>query len=163
MYWCLIQTKRLSETLALENLSNQGYKCYLPMIRVEKIVHKQIQVQKAPLFPRYLFINFDFESKSWTPIQSTRGVSHLVKFGQSPARIHDELVQHIYSRERLTESKIQLLYKKGQTLKIVKGPFAGFDSLYQGMDGEMRVMVLLDFMRKPLSIKLQLDQIKLVG
>ncbi len=163
MFWYLIQTKPRSEKLALENLSNQGYKCYLPMMRVEKALNKQIEIKKVPLFPRYLFINLDldFESKSWAPIRSTKGVCNLVRFGQIPATIHDELVQYIYSREHLNESKIQPLYQKGQSLKIIKGPFSGFDSIYQSMDSEMRVMVLLEFMRKPLFIKLELDQLKL--
>lgn len=165
MTWYLIQTKPRSEKLALENLTNQGYECYLPMMKVEKVINKQIEVQKVPLFPRYLFIklDLDFESKSWAPIRSTRGVSNLVKFGQSPAKIHDELVKHIYAREHLSDSKIKPLYQKGQTLKIVDGPFSGFESIYQGMDPEMRVMVLIEFMRKPLFIALELDQIKSSG
>lgn len=163
MSWYLIQTKPRSENLALENLTNQGYKCYLPMIKVERIINKEIEIKKIPLFPRYLFINLDlnFESKSWVPIRSTKGVSNLVRFGQVPAKIHNELIQHIYSREHLFESKVQPLYQQGQSLKIINGPFSGFDSIYQGMDSEMRVMVLLEFMRKTLLLKFKLDQIKL--
>ncbi len=161
MFWYLIQTKPRSENLALENLSNQGYKCYLPMMKVEKALNKQIEIKKVPLFPRYLFINLDFESKSWAPIRSTRGVSGLVRFGQTPAKIHDELVQHIYHRENLSESEVQPLFQEGQSLKIIKGPSSGFDSIYQGMDSEMRVRVLLEFMRKPLFVKLEFDQLKL--
>ncbi len=163
MFWYLLQTKPRAENLALENLSNQGYKCYLPMMKVEKLLNGEIEVKKVPLFPRYLFINLDlsFETKSWAPVRSTRGVSNLVRFGQSPAKIHDELVQYIYSKEILSESCVQQLYQRGQSLKIINGPFSGFDSIYQAMDSEMRVMVLLEFMRKPLFIKLQLDQLKL--
>jgi transcriptional antiterminator RfaH len=165
MFWYLIQTKPRSENLALENLSNQGYKCYLPMVKVEKVLNKEIEIKKVPLFPRYLFINLDlnFESKSWAPIRSTRGVSNLVRFGQKPAKIHDQLVRHIYSREHLSESKVKPLYQQGQSLKVTNGPFSGFDSIYQSMDSEMRILVLLEFMRKPLLIKLELDQIKLVS
>jgi transcriptional antiterminator RfaH len=164
MTWYLIQTKPRSEKVALENLTNQGYECYLPMMRVEKIINKQIEVQKVPLFPRYLFINLDidFESKSWTPIRSTRGVSNLVRFGEAPAKIHDVLVQNIYSREHQSETYVQPLFRTGEILKIVNGPFAGFESIYQGMAAEKRVMILLEFMRKPLLITLELDQIKKV-
>ncbi len=162
MTWYLIQTKPRLEKVALENLANQGYECYLPMMKVEKVINGQIEVQKVPLFPRYLFINLDldFQSKSWVPIRSSRGVSNLVKFGQTPAKIHDELVKHIYSREHLSDSKIEPLYQKGQTLKIVDGPFSGFESIYQGMDPEMRVIVLIEFMTKPVIMKVELAQIK---
>jgi transcriptional antiterminator RfaH len=163
MFWYLIQTKPRSENVALVNLSNQGYKCYLPKMKVEKVLNKKIEIKKVPLFPRYLFINLDlnFESKSWAPIRSTRGVSNLVRFGQIPAKIHDDLVQYIYIRENLSESEVQPLFQQGQSLKIINGPFSGFDSIYQGMDSEMRVMVLLEFMQNPLQIKLELNQLKL--
>ncbi len=162
MTWYLIQTKPRSEKVALENLTNQGYECYLPMMKVEKVINRQIEVQKVPLFPRYLFINLDldFESKSWAPIRSTRGVSNLVKFGQTPAKIHDELVEHIYSKEHSSKSKIEPLYQSGQKLKIVDGPFSGFESIYQGIGPEMRVIVLLEFMRRPLLLSFELDKIR---
>ncbi len=162
MTWYLIQTKPRSEKLALENLTNQGYECYLPMMKVEKVINKQIEVQKVPLFPRYLFINLDldFESKSWVPVRSTRGVSNLVKFGQTPAKIHEELIKHIYAREFLSSPQVQPLYQKGQSMKIIQGPFSGFDCIYQETNAEMRVLVLLEFMRKPLLLTLELDQIK---
>jgi transcriptional antiterminator RfaH len=133
------------------------------MIKVERVLKKELEIKKIPLFPRYLFVKLDlnFESKSWAPIRSTRGVSNLVRFGQTPAKIHDELVQHIYSRENISESDLQPLYQRGQSLKIINGPFSGFDSIYQGMNSEMRVIVLLEFMRKSLLIKLELDQLKL--
>lgn len=161
MSWYLVHTKPRSENLALENLSNQGYKCYLPLIKMEKVINKQIEIKKVPLFPRYLFINLNCESRSWAPIRSTRGVYRLVSFGQIPAKIHDELVQYIYSREHCSESDVQPIFQQGQSLKIIKGPFSSFDGIYQGVDSEMRVVVLIEFIRKPLSIKLELDQFKL--
>lgn len=41
MSWYLIQTKPKLEMLALENLANQGYECYLPMMNVEKQIQKK--------------------------------------------------------------------------------------------------------------------------
>jgi transcriptional antiterminator RfaH len=150
------------ENLALENLCNQGYKCYLPMMKIEKVVNRKIEIKKVPLFPRYLFINLDFESKSWAPIRSTKGVSNLVRFGQIPAKIHDEIFQYLYSREHIFISKAQSLYQQGEGVKITNGLFSGFDSIYQSMDSEMRVLVLLEFMKRPLLMKLELNQVKLL-
>ncbi len=84
----------------------------------------------------------------------------MVKFGETPAKIHDELVKHIFTREHLSDSKIKPLYEKGQTLKIVDGPFSGFESTYQGIDPQMRVMVLIEFMTKPLILKVKLTQVE---
>lgn len=164
MAWYLIQSKPRLESIALENLNNQGYQCYLPMIKVERITQNKIEVMKLPLFPRYLFIflDKDFASKSWAPIRSTRGVSNLVKFGEVPARIHDDLVEIIKAREFQEESQVESLYKKGQNFKILKGPFAGFEAIYQGMDAEMRIIVLIEFMKKSVIVHLGLNNVSVL-
>ncbi len=164
MSWYLIQTKPKLEVVALENLNNQGYECYLPMMNVEKQIQKKIQIQKTPLFPRYLFINLDnhFFAKSWGPIRSTKGVSTLVRFGAEPAKINEDLIEIIRFKENQYQVNVEPIYKPGQILKILNGPFKGFDSIYQEMDDQMRVIVLFEFMKKSTTIPLELDKVSLV-
>ena len=165
MAWYLIQTKPRSENIALENLSNQGYRCYLPLVKLERFVQNKIVVQKVPLFPRYLFIelDLDFSSKGWGSIRSTRGVSQLIKFGSTPAKVSDELINLMCARESESDSKVKPLYKSGQSIKILSGPFLGFESIYQGMDSQMRVIVLLEFMNKSFQAKLKLNQVRAIN
>ncbi len=164
MTWYLIQSKPKSEKIALENLNNQGYECYLPMMNIEKQAQKKIQIQKTPLFPRYLFINLDndFFSKSWGPIRSTKGVSTLVRFGAEPAKINENLIEIIRFKENQYQFNVAPLYKPGQILRILDGPFKGFESIYQGMDDQMRVIVLFEFMKKNTTAFLELDRVSLV-
>ncbi len=163
MTWYLIQCKPKLETVALENLNSQGYECYLPMMNIEKQVQKKIQIQKTPLFPRYLFINLDddFFAKSWGPIRSTRGVSTLVRFGAEPAKINEDLIEVIKFKENQHQVHIEPLYKPGQILKILNGPFKDFEAIYQGMNDQMRVIVLLEFMNKSTTASLELDRVSL--
>lgn len=161
MTWYLIQTKPRQELIAEKNLKNQGYVCYLPVLKVEKIQTSLLEIVEVPLFSRYLFIWLEsvFESKSWAPVRSTKGVSNLVKFGQEPAKVHDELIDLIKSRE-LTNNKVLPLFTPGQILQIEEGPFAGLEAIYKGMSSEQRVIVLLELMSKPVKIMLQLNAVK---
>lgn len=165
MSWYLIQTKPRLESVALESLSNQRYECYLPMLRAEKLIKSKVEVVKVPLFPRYLFIKLglNFSSMSWGPIRSTRGVSQLVKFGSTPAKVPTELINLMLAREIEDTSKIRPLYKPGQSVKILSGPFLGFESVYRGMDPQMRVIVLLDLMNKSFEVKLEAWQINSIN
>ena len=103
--WYLIHTKIRQERVALENLERQGFECFLPLIRAEKLRRGALQVVQEPLFPRYLFIRLGtgLESPSWAPVRSTVGVSRLVTFGQTPAKIDDELIADI--RKKAAEFK----------------------------------------------------------
>ena len=148
-HWYLIHTKIRQERVALEHLQRQGFECFLPQIRVEKLRRGALQVVQEPLFPRYLFIRLgtDTESQSWSPIRSTVGVSRLVMFGQTPAKLADHLVERIQAQSASAEVQ-RRHFEPGEPVVVTDGPFAGIEAIYQMADGEGRVMVLLNILSK---------------
>jgi transcriptional antiterminator RfaH len=157
MHWYLVHTKPRQESVARENLERQGYECYLPLLRVEKLRQRTLIVAEEALFPRYLFIRLgqDDSSKSWGPIRSTIGVSTLVRFGHEPARAADALITLLKAREASAEENGPVpLFHKGERLLVSEGPFAGIEGIYQMTDGEQRVMVLIELLNKPVSLNL---------
>jgi transcriptional antiterminator RfaH len=159
--WYLIHTKIRQEQVALENLERQGYECFLPLINVEKLRRNQLQVVQEPLFTRYLFIRLgsDIESKSWSPIRSTTGVSRLVSFGHVPARIEDDLVHAI--RDQSSSTAVQRRhFEPGEIVQITQGPFAGVQAIFQMADGQERVMVLLNILSKQVKMAISPSSIR---
>ena len=150
--WYLIHTKPRQENVALINLERQGYECYLPQIRIERIRRGKAEVVTEPMFPRYLFIRLDSsnQGKSWLPIRSTLGVSQLVRFGSRAAQVDDALVDLLRSREQTRPT--ELLFNQGDIVMITTGPFAGIEAIYQTSDPERRAMILLEILSKPVSM-----------
>ena len=147
--WYLIHTKIRQERVALENLERQGFRCFLPLIQVQKLHRGQLQVVQEALFPRHLFIRLGtgFESQSWSPIRSTVGVSRLVTFGQTPAKIDDALVGELRAKNESDEVQ-RRYFEPGEQVVVTDGPFVGVHAVYQMADGEGRVMVLLNLLSK---------------
>ena len=83
--WYLLYCKRGQLLRAKEHLERQAVHCLSPMIAMEKIVRGKRTTVEEPLFPNYLFIEFDPEDIHTTTISATRGVSHFVRFGAQPA------------------------------------------------------------------------------
>jgi transcriptional antiterminator RfaH len=154
--WYLIHTKIRQESVALENLERQGFECFLPLIRVEKLRRGNLQVVQEALFPRYLFIRLGtgMESQSWAPIRSTTGVSRLVTFGHIPAKIDDDLVADMRAH---TESSDVVLrhFEPGEQVVVTQGPFVGVEAIYQMVNAEGRVMLLLNILSK--QVKMVVD------
>ena len=151
--WYLIHTKIRQERVALDNLERQGFECFLPLIRAEKLRRGALQMVQEPLFPRYLFIRLGtgLESKSWAPIRSTVGVSRLVTFGQTPAKIEDELITQL--QVKTDSSEVQLRhFEPGEQVVVTDGPFVGVEAIYQMADAEGRVMVLLNILSKQVKM-----------
>ena len=144
--WYLVYCKPRQESVARENLLRQGYQTYLPVMRdVRRRQGKRVPLI-APMFPRYLFIHLNRQTDNWAPIRSTLGVVSIVRFGRAAARVPDDLITLLRSREDL--QGIQILpaegYKPGSRVRITQGGFAGYEGIFQVASGRDRVTVLLD-------------------
>jgi transcriptional antiterminator RfaH len=165
MHWYLIYTKPRQEKSALQNLEQQGYQCYLPLLPKEKLRQGAVALTDEPLFPRYLFINLarDFMAKSWSPIRSTKGVSRLVRFGAEPARIDDALVDLLRDHEASVLAEPERLFNPGERVQLTEGPFAGIEGIYQMADGDRRVMVLIELMSKRVVVPVMAGNLRKVA
>lgn len=154
MDWYLVHTKPRQENLALTNLERQGYACYMPLTKVERIRRSKAALHIEPLFPRYIFIHLDSSSdgKSWSPIRSTLGVQQMVHFGNRAAKVDDALINTLREREQtLPEQK---LFQTGDTVIVKNGPFIGLEAIYQTTNAERRAMILLEILHKPVAVQI---------
>jgi len=154
MNWYLVHTKPSQEQCALENLQWQGYECYFPVMPAEKLRLGKISTVLQPLFPRYLFIRLGQGplAQSWTPVRSTKGVSRLVTFGSTPAKVDDALITLLRGQEGLVQAEPDRLFKADERVRITSGAFTGIEGIYQMTDGNQRIMVLIELMSKPVKI-----------
>ena len=158
--WYLVHTKPRQERIALVNLERQGYPSYLPMLCVEKIRRRKAELVTEPMFSRYLFVRLDSSGKgpSWGPIQSTLGVSRLVRFGSQPAKVDEALVALLRAREQALPA--ETLFQAGDTVVLTQGPFAGIEAVYQTADAERRAIILLDILSKRVPLTVEAAQLR---
>ena len=146
--WLLVYTKAKEEQRAKKNLENQGFEIFLPMIAFAKVNQSKAITLKA-MFPRYLFVKINTELDKWNRIKSTRGVSHLVVFGQRLAEIPNQVIAYLKSaadendifRQKITRQEFQ----KGDKLVIEKGMFKDKEATFLAKKSKERVSILLRF------------------
>lgn len=165
MHWYLVHTKPRQEICALDNLQRQGYECYLPLLKTEKLRHGAVAVLDEPLFPRYLFIRLGHGEgcKSWTPIRSTKGVNCLVRFGMEPAQVDDALIDALQMQEAAGRHSPERMYERGESVLVTEAPFAGLEGIFQMCDGDRRVIVLIEIMSKPVAIHVAPVSLRKIG
>jgi transcriptional antiterminator RfaH len=161
--WYLVHTKPRQEDVALANLERQGYACYLPQMRIERIRRRKVEIATEPMFPRYLFIRLDSsdQGKSWSPIRSTLGVSQLVHFGARAAKVDDALVDLLRQREQAMP--LDAMFHSGDSVVITDGPFAGIEAIYQTADADRRAFILLEILSKPVSMQIDAGRLRKAG
>jgi len=144
--WYLLKTKLRQENFAIKNLENQGYHVYCPYAEIEK--------KQVVLFPGYLFIYLDYESQNWSPIRSTKGVLHLIRFGLNFAKIPISVIEFIKTNELTTAEKIknQNKFKKGDKVQITDGIFKNCTAIFKSLKAKDRVLLLMNLLGQQQTI-----------
>ena len=145
IFWVLIYTKAREEKKANENLQKQGFKTFLPLIPSSN--KKSKSKSMVTVFPRYLFVQINFEIDNWAAIKSSYGVSNIVMFSDEFTPVPDNVVeymQHKLSEKGIYEDEISIIdYKEGDTVSIKEGRFAGIDAIFLSKKSKDRVRLLL--------------------
>jgi transcriptional antiterminator RfaH len=153
--WYLIQCKPRQDERAEENLAYQGYETLRPKRKYQKSIRgKQIWVIES-LFPGYLFIFLPRES-NWGPLRSTRGVSRVVNFGGAPVGVSDSLIRQLQSR---AEIDVKLELNSGDNVRILEGIASELDAIFIAMDGEERVILLINLLNRQQQISVPIASI----
>lgn len=145
--WYLLYCKRGQLLRAQEHLQRQEVNCLTPMITLEKLVRGKRTAVSEPLFPNYMFVRFDPETIHTTTVNSTRGVSHFVRFGAQPAMVSDAVIEQLthYQPENVTDPDTPYA---GDCVIITEGAFEGLEAIFSEPDGEARSMLLLNLLNK---------------
>ena len=76
--WYVAHTKPGQERMAEGHLERQGFHVYLPLREKKRRIGRRTDIIKAPLFPRYLFVELDLSVDRWRSVNGTFGVAYLV-------------------------------------------------------------------------------------
>ncbi len=149
--WYLIKTKPRQEIKAKKNLENQGYRAFCPMIKIND--------RLVVLFPGYLFIQLNDKTQNWSPINSTKGVSHFVKFGLNFAKVPDSVVEFIKSNQHITTEKLLNLkkFKSGDKVQISDGVFKNCLAIFKSYKSDERVILLFNLLGQKHSLDIKKD------
>jgi len=135
---------------------------YLPLAQVRRRRKGRTVRVVDPIFPRYLFINLSDKTDDWGPIRSTIGVSSLVRFGQLPAKIPDNLIEGLRARE--DSDGIQKIpeqgFKPGDKVRIAEGIMEGFEAIFHSQKSNERVILLLKIAENTTKIEIESSQIE---
>lgn len=162
--WYLLTSKPNQDQKAQEQLENQGYRVYRPLIvRNRKRRGKLVTVSES-LFPRYMFIYLNTSSDNWAPIKSTVGVSGIVRFGQAPAKVPSNLIHKLQaSAEQFPDGVVDLdCFSSGDQVILNKGAFSEVRGMFKSHIGEHRVIVLLNILNQEAEVTLPLGDVRKV-
>ncbi len=152
--WYAVYTKPKKEDSVAFLLQNIGLEVLNPKIKFRKFKRNRLTDVIEPLFPCYLFANFDKDKYSHL-ITYTRGVRYVVG-KKNPLVVQDEVVNVI--KDGIEDNNIIVIkpstFKNGDKVLIKDGPFKDFYGIFEKeIKGHERVMILLE----TIQCRLELD------
>ena len=159
--WFILQFKSNSHHLAAKNLNRQGFETFLPLHETTSRRLSRFINTSKPLFPGYMFIKFDRAESVWHKINSTYGVSRLITFNSILKSIPTNFVDHLIKRYDSSGKLLPIKkLKKGDQVKLLKGPFANFAATVEKYEDNQRVWVLMDLMGRKSKIQTPLNALQ---
>jgi transcriptional antiterminator RfaH len=145
MYWCCAQIEQCRDRLAWHCLTLAGYKVYQPLLREHRRSHGRKIITTPALFPDYLFV---WVVRGWWDARWSPGVVRLIMDGLLPARVPEQIISEIKSRERngFVELPRPRGFVPGMKVKVISGPFSNQIGLLGALHPHERVTVLLQML-----------------
>ena len=155
--WYLLQTKTNAHRIATRNLLRQGCQVFMPSIKLTSRTGNRFISNVSPLFPGYLFVGLSSDSQPpWRSLNSTLGVSRVIsldgQYRPLPISLIDEL-QNCCDADGIFQIKNQIV--EGDTVQILRGPFAEFVATVDHLAPDARVLVLIELLgqKSQISVK----------
>lgn len=153
--WYVVHTKPRQELRAADNLQQQGFRVFLPVLQAERLHRGKMRLMEEPLFKRYLFVQFDVTHSPWHVIRNTLGVSALLRTGGQLTHVPPAIIEALMQ----TPGSTQALFQHGETLRVTQGPFRDLHVVFEMQDGEQRAIVLIEMLNKIQKVAVNLNEL----
>jgi len=161
VYWACAQTAPQREAAAQHFLGLAGYRSYLPRLRLVRPRQGRKVETRPPLFPGYLFV---WIVEGWWAARWCPHVVRLIAAGDGPAHVSAAVVDEIKSREvnGLIELSKPSGLRRGERVRILRGPFTGHLAIFADMKPRQRVEILLQLLGAVQRVELARDDIEVI-
>ena len=146
--WVAVMVRVSHERKVAEQLSVNGYECFLPL---QPRTFLKIPEKDEPLFPGYLFCRY--KTQCTLRIVQIPSVLSIVSFCNIPAVISEEEILSIFkivSSQFFTES--WTFPQEGQKVRIDSGPLEGVEGIFVSGTDSSKVVVNVGVLQRSIAV-----------
>jgi transcription antitermination factor NusG len=160
--WFALQVRTRWENSTAVLLSGKGYQTLLPSYQTKKRWNGRVKQMSAPLFPGYVFCQFDALKR--LPILITPGVISVVGRGRVPFPVNDGEIAAI---QTIVASGFQAepwpYLEVGQRIRIEGDSLNGLEGILIQFKGNNRIVVSVSLLRRSVALEIDRDCVRPVA
>ena len=136
----------IEERAKMSGLQEKVGHILVPTEDVVELRNGKKRTSTRKFFPGYILVEMDLEDATWHLIKETPKVTGFVGDKQKPSPITEDEVGLIRTQmdEGTAPAKREAAYNKGDTVRIIDGPFVSFTGSVEEVNldhGKLKVMV----------------------
>jgi transcriptional antiterminator NusG len=152
-----------------ERISSSGLKKYFGEIIIPKedVIEKNTKgikkrVQRKFL-PGYIFVNMEINTETWHLLKGTPKVTGFVGDQLNPQYVDGSEIEKIKAQinEGIKRPKSKIEFTKGDSVKIIDGPFSGFNGVIDDIKlDKNKLEVLVSIFGRATPVELDFTQVE---
>jgi len=150
--------RQRTESLGMED---KIFDVLVPKEKKIKIRNGKRKVVEEKIFPGYVLVNMVVTDDSWYVVRNTPNVTGFVGTGTTPTPIDEVEMKNLQRRMGIEDPTFTIDVEKGETVRIVDGPFKELEGKVSKVDSENgKITVMVSMFGRETPIELDSLQVK---
>ncbi len=151
----------LEKRIELMGMKDKIFRILVPVENVIETKNKKKRIIQKKVFPGYIIVEMILTDESWNLVRNTPGVTRFVGSGGKPEPLSDEEVERILKQISGEGPAIRVDLQRGDSVKIVSGPFGDQIGIVQEIDPDRgKVKVLITFFGRETPVEVGFSDIE---
>ena len=143
------------------DMGDKIFNILVPTEKRIKIRNGRRRVIREKIFPGYVLVEMVVTDDSWYIVRNTPNVTGFIGSGTTPISLAEEEIKAIQKRMGVEEPKYKIDIDLNAPVRIIDGPFKGFEGKVSKIDEERgRVKVLISVFGRDTPVEMDFLQIK---
>ncbi len=153
--------KALRQRVESLGMQDKIFNVIVPKEKKIKIKNGKRRIVEEKSYPGYVLVEMIVTDDSWYVVRNTPNVTGFVGAGITPIPVSKEEIDNLKRRMAVEEPEYKIEVRVGEPVKIIDGPFKGFDGRVSEIDNERgKIKVLVNMFGRDTPVELDSLQIK---
>ena len=155
--------KNLTQRIESLGMEDKIFNVIVPKEKKIKIKNGKRKTVEEKIYPGYVLVEMIVDDESWYVVRNTPRVTGFLGSGTVPLPVSKQDIDDLMKRMEVGEPEFQIDFEIGASVKVVDGPFKGFEGRVSEIDQERgKIKVLVNMFGRDTPVELDSLQIKKV-
>ena len=156
--------KNLMQRIESLGMEDKIFNVIVPKEKKIKIKNGKRKTVEEKIYPGYVLVQMLVTDASWYVVRNTPRVTGFLGAGTIPIPVSKKDIDDLMKKMEVGEPEFTIDFEVGASVKIVDGPFKGFEGKVSEIDqARGKIKVLVNMFGRDTPVELDSLQIKKVG